>query len=230
MATTDLRFDVSALDRASQTFTRLGKAVERFEKRLDDLDGKRVAAEVDVDTKKADRAVGAFATNLQKRIAAAAASLPEIQLTADSSDADRKVARIQKELAALADQRVGVDIDARSAQAEVARLEAELRSLGDVELDIEMRANVGAAMAQLAAVNGEIDRLDGRRVEVKFDVDRSLADGVVRIAAFGRALGTLALPAAAVAAAPQLASSKVETPRRRARPQRVSTSLDTNGF
>lgn len=54
MATSDLKFDVSALDRASSTFTRLGQAVERFERKLDQLDGKRVNATVDVDTRKAE--------------------------------------------------------------------------------------------------------------------------------------------------------------------------------
>ncbi|MGE4164067.1 MAG: hypothetical protein AB7G23_20260 [Vicinamibacterales bacterium] len=59
----DLKFDVSALDRASATFAKLGKTVERFERKLDQLDGKRIEAEVkvkvdDANLRKLDKGLG----------------------------------------------------------------------------------------------------------------------------------------------------------------------------
>ncbi|WFG47491.1 hypothetical protein [Pseudonocardia alni] len=99
MASKELRFDVSALDQASRTFTRMGQAVERFEKRLDRLDGKRVEAELGVKTDKAEREVGAFATTTRRRLQAALSSLPEIEIDANSTPAQREVARIRDEMA-----------------------------------------------------------------------------------------------------------------------------------
>jgi predicted nucleic acid-binding Zn-ribbon protein len=205
VATTDLRFDVTALDQASKAFARMGQAVERFERRLDDLDGKKIRAEGEFDSKKAEREVGQFARKMQRDIEAAVKALPDIEIDADSSDAQREIAHIRGELAAIADQRVGIDIDADEASARVDALRGRLEALGDVDLNVQMTADVGTALAQLAAVDGAVERLDGKRAEVKFVADRSLSDTIVRVAALGRALGQIALPAAVVAVAPQIA-------------------------
>jgi phage-related protein len=60
----DLRFDVQALDRASATFIRMAEQVERLARRLDDIDRRRVRAEVDVDTRRAERQIGTFDRSL----------------------------------------------------------------------------------------------------------------------------------------------------------------------
>lgn len=206
MASTDLRFDVQALDRASQVFTRMGRAVENFEKRLDRLDKQRVSVDVEAKTEKAERQVGAFAADMQRRLTRAIEALPDIELGADATEAQREVAAVRTELAQLADQRVGIDIDATEAQTRVAELQRRLQALDGDDADIQVRTDVAAALTQLAAVNGEVDRLDGRTARVKVDVDRGLGDTIVRVAALGRALGTLTLPAAALAAAPTIAS------------------------
>lgn len=200
-----LRFDVVGRGDASD-LEKLAAAFNNLTERMMQLDRTRAEPTVDVDTRTAERNVGKFADDMQRTIKRAVESLPDIEINADSSDTDREIARIREDLKGISDQRIGIDIDAATAQAEVARLEGDLRALGDINLNVQMKADVASAMAQLAAVNGEIDRLDGRKVDVKFDVDRSLGDSIVQIAALGRALGTLVLPAAAVAAAPQLAA------------------------
>jgi hypothetical protein len=90
---------------------------------------KKAKAEVDVDTAKAEAKVGKFARDLQQRVERAVRALPEIKLNANSSGADRRIAEIRRELAALADKRIGVDIDAGQAQAQVNRRSAELARL-----------------------------------------------------------------------------------------------------
>lgn len=205
MATTDLRFDVTALDQASKAFARMGQAVERFERRLDDLDGKKIRAEGEFDSKKAEREVGQFARKMQRDIEAAIKSLPDIEIDTDSSDAQREIAQVRAELAAIADQRVGIDIDADEALSRVAALRGRLEALGDVDLNVQMSADVGSALAQLAAVDAAVDRLDGKTAEVKFVSDRSLSDTIIKVASLGRALGQIALPAAVIAVAPQIA-------------------------
>src|SRR5690606_10951018 len=75
-------------------------------------------------------------------------------------------------LVALNDKRVGIDIGADEAQREVAALEARLRRLAAEDVDVQVRADTAAALAQLKAVTGEVDQLDGRTVTVKIKTDR----------------------------------------------------------
>ena len=71
----ELRFDVTAMDRFSKVLLDMGKAVEKFDRQLDKVDNKRVEAEIDVDTSKAERNVGSFAADMRKRLAAAVKAL-----------------------------------------------------------------------------------------------------------------------------------------------------------
>lgn len=65
---TDLRFDVTALDNASKTFARMAAAVEKVERRLEALDGKKANAEVDVNTERATKKLQAFDKSLSGSI------------------------------------------------------------------------------------------------------------------------------------------------------------------
>ena len=201
-----LQFDVTALDKASQTFTRMAAAVERFEKRLDRLDGKRVEAEVDVDTKKAEAEVGRFATDTRRKLEAALSNLPELDITADSSDADRKLAEIRAQMSELADKTIGVDISAEDAIAEAKGLQRELEKLAREAPDIQVRVDAAAAAAKLAEVDAEVKRLDGRTATIKVKKDKSFSDATVDIALLARSLQSLAIPVGIVGAAPAIAS------------------------
>jgi phage-related protein len=81
----DLRFDVQALDNASRTFIRMAEHVERLERRLRDLDGTRVRAEVDVDTRRATRQIGLLDRSMGDsviRVAALSRALRTVALPA----------------------------------------------------------------------------------------------------------------------------------------------------
>lgn len=204
---TQLRFDVSALDKnAAATFAKLATVIDRFERQLDKLDGKRVDAEIGVDTRKAEREVGAFATNMRRKLEAATKALPEIEIRADSSDAELELAAIRGDLAELRDATVGVDIDATLAQARIEEIGGRLRRLANESPDIQVRADAAEALAKLGLVEQAAEELDGKKVKVKVEADRSLGDTLIHITRLTDALGKLALPAAAIAAAPQIAS------------------------
>jgi hypothetical protein len=203
---TDLQFNVTALDKATATFVKLAEQVDRLAKKIDKLDGKHATATVDVDTDKADREIGAFAAKMRKRIEAAVKALPDIELKADASDADKALARVRGELKDLSGKTIGVDISAEDAKAEMDRLREELNRLGRDSASIQVKADVAEAIAQLDAVDGKVKRLDGKTAKVKVDVDKSLSDSLIQVTRLGSALRALALPAAAVAAAPQLAA------------------------
>jgi hypothetical protein len=166
-----LQFDVSALDKASATFIKMAGQVERLAAKIDKLDGKKADVEIGVDTSGADREVGRFATDVRTKLSAALKSLPELKLTADSSDAQRDIERIRNEMLALRDQRIGVDIDSGAAVAQVSRLRAELEAVAKNSADIQVRADAGAAIAQLSAVEAAVQALDGQSAVVDVDVD-----------------------------------------------------------
>lgn len=202
----ELRFDVSALDQASKTFARMATAVTAFEKRLDKLDGKRVEAEVGVKTDKAERQIGAFATNLRRKLDAATKALPEIEIGADSSEADREIDSIRQELATLRDATIGVDLDADEAERRITEVGARLQKLASESPNVQVRADAAQAMASLGIVNAEVDKLDGRTARIKVDVDRGTGDAVIQLSRLAAALRSFALPGALVAAAPQVAA------------------------
>lgn len=159
--------------------------------------------DVDVDTRRAEQRIGAFAAGMRGRIAAAVRALPEIEITAESTDAQRELARIRQAMVELGRQRIGVDIDAATAQARLAELTGQLQALQATD-DIQINADVEAALAGLGVVAAAVEDLDGRTARVKVDVDRSFADAIVKVAALGRALAQIALPAAALAAVPTI--------------------------
>lgn len=202
----ELRFDVSALDQASKTFARMAAAVTAFEKRLDKLDGKKAEAEVGVKTDKAERQIGAFATNLRRKLDAATKSLPEIEINADSSDADREIDSVRQELATLRDATIGVDLDADEAERRITEVGARLQKLASESPSVQVRADAAEAMAKLGIVNTEVDRLDGRTARVKVEVDRGTGDSVIQLSRLADALRSFALPSALVAAGPQVAA------------------------
>lgn len=202
----ELRFDVSALDQASKTFARMGQAVERFERRLDALDGKKVDATVDVDTRRADDKIGRFATDLRRKISAAVDNLPEVDITADSSDADRKLADIRRRMQELGDARIGVDLSADEAIRKANELQRELEDLSNNDPRIDVKANTDAAARSLREINREVDRIDGRTAVVHIRTDRSILDATSHITRLGAAMRRIALPAALLAGTPALVS------------------------
>ena len=118
---------------------------------------------------------GAFAAAYRARLAAALRDLPEIEITANSSDADRELAAIRARLAELHNTRIGVDLDAAAAAAEVDRLRERLARLAAESPDIRVRVDAGSARAELEALRAEINRLDGRDVDVRVDANGAAA-------------------------------------------------------
>ncbi|MEV5131661.1 hypothetical protein AB0K87_14435 [Streptomyces sp. NPDC053705] len=161
-------------------------------------------------TRQGNDAGGAFGTMFRRRVQAALAALPDIDVGANTSEADADIRALRVQLETLTSQRIGIDVDAVTARRQIDELERELTRLGAQHPDIAVRANTGAAVAQLAALRAEIDALDGRDVDVRVDPTvRSFGLLVTAAAAFGPAIlpilpvvaaGLGAVAAAAVAA------------------------------
>lgn len=159
--------------------------------------------------------VGSFERDLKARIAAAQAQLPDIELRADSSDADREIASIRGQLATLLDKRIGVDIDAGQALAEVATLHAQLVALGERSPDIQVKADTAAAAGKIASVVAEAEAAGAIEPTITMDVDTGGAQAniaalvtsatagrvaMIGLAGSGMLLATAIVPAAAAAA------------------------------
>jgi len=141
---------------------------------------------------------GTFGQRLRMAVQQAEASLPNINIGADTTPAQGEIASLRGQLTALRDVRVGVDIDAATAQARIADIHARLQALSASDADVAVRVDTGAAASQLAMVQAMVNRLDGQTAHVNVDTRgamRALLQLSVAIA------GVAAIPAVPVLAA-----------------------------
>ncbi|MFF4090412.1 hypothetical protein ACFYY9_26550 [Streptomyces nigra] len=141
-----------------------------------------------------------FARSLRGALQAGLARLPEVQLRADSSDAQRELAAIQAQMRALSDVRIGIDVDSATATAAMAQLQARLDRLSASDADVQIRVDAAAASAQLAAFNAQVNRLDGRTANVDVDT-RSAGANLNLLTTAALAFGPAIIPALPVVAA-----------------------------
>lgn len=132
---------------------------------------------------------GAFGRLFRGRVESALRSLPDITIGADTAEADADIRALRVQLETLSRQRVGIDVDAATARQQIETLERELQRLGASSPNVAVRINTAAAIGELAALRAEIDRLDGRDVDVRVDpVVRSFGMLTTAAAAFGPAI------------------------------------------
>lgn len=139
---------------------------------------------------------GTFGQRLRAQVQAAEASLPNINLRADSSAAEVEIARLRAQLTALRDVRIGVDMDAATATARIEAIQARLQALSASDADVAIRVDTGAAAAQLAAVQAAVNRLDGQTASVNVNVN-----GMQLLVTAALAFGPAIIPALPVVAA-----------------------------
>jgi hypothetical protein len=170
-----------------------------------------VSAQVkpDVDTSKAAAAGaeygGAFGASARKGIESALKDLPNPKIDADSSPAERKIADLRGQLEELRDKKIGVDISSADFVAKIAEIKSALEDIAkDKKVDIAVRADAAAAFTDLAAVNAEADKLDGKDVRMRVTDDGSAKQSTNDIGALmlaGVSLGPAIIPVAAAVAA-----------------------------
>lgn len=139
---------------------------------------------------------GTFGQRLRAQVQAAEASLPNINLTADSSDAEADIARLRAQLTALRDVRIGIDMDTATATAQIQAIQARLQVLSASDADVAIRVDAGSAAAQLAAVQAMVNRLDGQTANINVRVS-----GMQMLVTAALAFGPALLPVLPVAAA-----------------------------
>ena len=143
---------------------------------------------------------GQLGTRLRAAVQQAEASLPNVNIGADTTPAQVEIARLRAQLTALRDARIGVDIDAATALARIEQIQARLARLSSQDADVAVRLDAGAASAQLAAFQAQMNRLDGRTARVDVDTS-SAASRMQRLVAIAVTFGPAIIPALPVVAA-----------------------------
>jgi intein/homing endonuclease len=194
---------------------------------LHELADEPVTVNVDADTKPATAAVedfeersnesapraggrygGAFGRAIKTALQAALQALPEVEINADSSDADREIAGVRSELKALSDKRVGIDIDADEARRQITVLQERLSVLSSNAANIQVRVDAAAAQAKLAAFSAQVARVSADDVNVDVDVDTGAARAsllALSVQASATSIGLRGVYIAAIAISPALA-------------------------
>jgi hypothetical protein len=106
--------------------------------------------------KDGEQAGGAFADAFRARVEAALRALPKVDITAESSDADRKIAAVRAQLDQLADKRIGIDVSEADALAKIAALQAELTAIGQSDSRISVQLDTAQATAALDEIHAKI--------------------------------------------------------------------------
>lgn len=137
--------------------------------------------------KQTKRAMGRFEKEFQSSIGKALDNLPDIELNADSSDAQREIQAIKGELRALGDQEIGVDIDAAGALARLGMIRVALAALSK-DKDIDIGFGAGGALGAITSLTNILPQFSGTVAE---------AGGVS--ARLGISIGSLGATASAAA-------------------------------
>lgn len=118
---------------------------------------------------------GTLGQKLRAAVAQAEASLPNINIDADTSPAQAEIASLRSQLSALKDQRIGIDIDATTALARITEIQGRLERLSASDADVAVRVDAAAAMAQLATVGALVTALDAKDVDINVNSAQALA-------------------------------------------------------
>ena len=176
------------LPQAAVVGKEMGKAIaEEVGKALGDAPSKSPTEQY---RKQGAKDGGAYASSMKKAIEAAVSSMPDIEINADSTDAQREIAEVRKELTALGDKRIGIDLDAKEAENQLRTLQARLTTLArSKSVSVDVKADTAAAAAAIDKFRVEAAKV--RDIHVPVDVDttgaltnlskfRAAASGIVK--------------------------------------------------
>ncbi|MGW5197372.1 hypothetical protein [Streptomyces spiralis] len=143
---------------------------------------------------------GQLGTRLRAAVREAEASLPNVNIGADTSPAQAEIASLRAQLTALRDTRVGIDVDAATALARITDIQTRLARLSAQNADVAVRVDAGSAAAQLAAFQAQVNRLDGQTARVHVDTSSSVS-GMYLLVTAAIAFGPAIIPVLPVVAA-----------------------------
>ncbi|NUS27533.1 MAG: hypothetical protein HOV92_25345 [Streptomyces sp.] len=161
----------------------------------------------------------ALGQGVQRELRDLVSHLPDIQIDGNSSQLDRDMARVRRELDELSSQRIGVDISIEEALRRINELQPHINRLSDQHPDVTVQVTTRAAARQLDELLAAARRVDDTDVDIDVNVDvdrpRRLTGilGQIKGAAGGAAgaLGGAAKSAGMLGSAVPLLASVVQT-------------------
>lgn len=98
-------------------------------------------------------------------------NLPQVHLDGDSTDLDRDLVRVHRELSQLQSQRIGIDIDLPTALRQIQTFQTQLQRLGDEHPNVNVGAATRQASRQLDELLAAARRVDDVHPTVTVDID-----------------------------------------------------------
>ena len=146
------------------------RALAQAEAAIKGIDG---TIKLDVDTKPAERKMGAFERDFKKTTKRAAESL--------STSVNKEARKLGDELKYLQNLRIGVDISSNRARAELAEIRRDVEKLSSEEVEIDAKIDAMGALAELTAFEAALRKIDGEDVEVDVKVNgKNGLNGIAR--------------------------------------------------
>ncbi|MEU7431092.1 hypothetical protein AB0B07_09575 [Streptomyces sioyaensis] len=118
----------------------------------------------------------ALGESLQATLRRQLEDIPEVEINADSSDLDRDLDRVRRQLQQLSERRIGVDISIEDALKEMERLEPHLERLQRSHPSINVQAAVGGALADLSELREVAHAVDDTDIEIDAHVETHTAE------------------------------------------------------
>ncbi|MFD4558964.1 hypothetical protein ACFWP5_32375 [Streptomyces sp. NPDC058469] len=98
-------------------------------------------------------------------------NLPQVHLDGDSTDLDRDLVRVHRQLSELQSQRIGIDIALPDALRQIQTLQTQLQRLGDEHPNVNVQASTRQASRQLDELLAATRQVDDTDVHVNVDID-----------------------------------------------------------
>jgi hypothetical protein len=127
------------------------QAGDAFQEAFDAVVGSLGPSDAD-EAKKGSSAGGSFADAFKARVDAALAALPKVDINADTSETDAKIAAIRSELETLSGQTVGIDISDADALAKLTVLKGALVDINHSSESVKVKVDTGSALTELEAI------------------------------------------------------------------------------
>lgn len=129
-----------------------------------------------------DRFAGGLAQRIQSGVTRALQQLPEYRITADSTPAQIEIERLRERLLSLSQAHIGVDVSTAEALAELNAVQAELNKLDSDDANVDVSVNAGLAAAELAGILELANRVDGKDATVDAKVKDDASKSLREIA------------------------------------------------
>lgn len=176
--------DLAAWEQRGKESARRAK-IERDRMERDDLAAWERTAKNAADQAKV--AGGRFGQEIRRSLREAMLDLPDIEIDADSTRADRKIRTLRGDLQALSDKTIRADFDGRDARREIRSLEREAGRLSRTSINIQAKTNARSVQGVLRDLRTEIDagsRSSGKLSNRHRDNQQSALDGANAFRAF----------------------------------------------